>query len=214
MPQARAISPSAPASLVAKLGRVSTRSSRSHRLSFQNLNCRMEEKVGTAAAPALHPRPSQDPLPRPRSEPSVPGAAPSPSKPSASTSLFYSTVTKGQSRRCAPDYNYHIHIPLLPLWVTLGRPCQRAGQGWKDRPAHTGSQSVWILGREGKGPQAGAPGWRGRRGHGPEPVPRAGEGVGRCWPQPEAVERSRTQSAGQGSGFSGRASQAFPLSLM
>lgn len=124
-------------------------------------NCRMEwEKVERGIAFALHPRPAKT-CSRDHAQAQPPGAAPSPSKSSASTCAFYSTDYRLVQKVCA----HGLQLPpqrhsLLPLWVTLGRP-QGAGQGWKDRPAHTGSHLSGYWAGKGREPQAGAPGgWK------------------------------------------------------
>lgn len=102
-----------------------------------------------APAPTAQPRPAPETTLRLNTS-----AAPSPSKSSASTSpsgTDYRLVQK-----VCPDYNYHSDTPYYYLG-DLGRP-QRAGQGWKDRPAHTGSHLSGYWAGKGVGLRQGAPG--------------------------------------------------------
>lgn len=66
--------------------------------------------------------------------------------------------------------------------MTPGRP-HRAGQGWKDRPAHTGSHLSGYWAGKGRGLRQGAPGWRGGEAKGGQNrVSGGGEGVAGAGP--------------------------------
>lgn len=66
--------------------------------------------------------------------------------------------------------------------MTPGRP-HRAGQGWKDRPARTGSHLSGYWAGKGRGLRQGAPGWRGGEAKGGQNrVSGGGEGVAGAGP--------------------------------
>lgn len=92
------------------------------------------------------------------------------------------------SRRCAQITTTTAILPITPLADT--------GQATEARPGLEGQAcphkrpSVWTLGREGEGPQAGSRVEReGDAKWGQGQISSGREGGPTCWPQPELVER-------------------------